>query len=251
MPKVSVVIPCYNLGEYLDEAVESVLAQTFSDYEILIINDGSTDFTTCRLLEGYSKPKTRVIHIENSGVSIARNRGIEEAEGEYVLPLDADDRIGNTYLEKAVDVLDRQKNVGVVYCRCVLFGAVNTEWSLPPFSLPHQLLDNLIFSAAMFRKMEWRQTHGYDPGLRQGWEDWDFWLSLFERGTQVLRLPEVLFYYRVRPGSRERSISFLWRCFLMLKIVYNHRWLYMQNCLNILMIVLRRERRRPAPIKVR
>lgn len=251
MSKVSVVISCYNLGASLDEAVNSVLAQTFTDYEIIIVNDGSTDPPTCQLLSDYSKPKTRVFHIENSGVAVARNKGIEEASGEYILPLDADDRIGRTYLEKTVEVLEQKKNVGIVYCHCELFGAVNGKWNMPSFSLPHQLMDNLIFSAAMFRKADWKVARGYDPALQYGWEDWDFWLSLLENGTQVFRLPDVLFYYRIRPNSRERSINFIRRCFLMLKIVRKHYWLYLANCLKILMIVLGRDRRRPEPIRLK
>jgi len=250
MPKVSVVIPCYNMGKYLDEAVDSVLAQTFTDFEIIIVDDGSTDTSTCELLADYSKPKTKVIHTANRGVAAARNSGIEEAVGEYVLPLDADDRIGEFYLEKAVAVLDQQADIGIVYCCCKLFGAVEREWSLPPFSLPHQLLDNLIFSAAVFRKKAWSRVRGYDSSLRQGWEDWDFWLRLLAEGTQVFRLPEMLFYYRIRPDSRDRSISFFRRINLMLKIINNNRQLYFRNALKIVNIIIKFDRRRPAPIRV-
>ena len=103
-PTVSVVIPCYNQGQYLDEAVESVISQTYQDFEIIIINDGSNDLETIEILKNYQKPKTRIIHTENQGVIAARNRAIEAAQGKYILPLDADDKIGNTYLEEAVQL---------------------------------------------------------------------------------------------------------------------------------------------------
>ena len=94
MPKVSVIIPCYNQGACLEEAVDSVLAQTFQDFEILVVNDGSTDEATIRMLGKYERPKTRVIHTDNQGLAMARNNGIREARGAYILPLDADDKIG-------------------------------------------------------------------------------------------------------------------------------------------------------------
>ena len=110
MPKVSVIIPCYNHGEYLDEAVESVLTQTYQNFEIIIVDDGSTDQSTIDLLKVYRKPKTRVIRTDNQGLASARNNGIKEAKGEYILPLDADDKIGKEYLKKAVKILDENED---------------------------------------------------------------------------------------------------------------------------------------------
>lgn len=250
MPKVSVIIPCYNLGAYLDEAVSSVLAQTFDDYEILVVNDGSTDLYTCSVLDVYSRPKTRVIHSDNMGVSAARNRGILEAGGEYILPLDADDRIGENYLKQAVTILDERQDVGIVYCRGELFGELNGEWETPEFSLAHQLLDNLIFSAAMFRKEDWQDTRGYDPAMKNGWEDWDFWLSLLDGGKIAFRLPEILFFYRIRQNSRDRSLRFFEKCCLMFRLQLNHWKLFLRYGVKILQIILTRGRRRPAPIRV-
>jgi hypothetical protein len=120
--QVSVVIPCYNQGQYIDEAVESVLAQSYQDFEIIIVNDGSNNADTIKILETYSKPKTRVIHTNNQGASIARNNGIKVSSGRYILPLDADDRIGSVYIEKAIEVLDKNENVGIVYCEAEFFG---------------------------------------------------------------------------------------------------------------------------------
>ncbi len=98
LPKVSVIIPCYNQGAYVKESVDSVLAQTFQDFEILIVDDGSTDAETVGILKDNAWPKTRVIRTENQGLAAARNNGIQEARGVYILPLDADDRIGPDYL---------------------------------------------------------------------------------------------------------------------------------------------------------
>ncbi len=205
MIRVSVIIPCFNQGHFVDEAVHSVLAQTFRDFEIIIVNDGSTDEETRQILAGYEQEKTRVIHTENQGLAAARNNGIKEAAGEYILPLDADDRIGRTYLEQAVQQLDSRPELAIVYCRAQLFGAVETEWQLPEFSLAEMLRDNVIFCSAFFRRTAWQETGGYDLTLRQGWEDYDFWLTLLERGGQVYRIPEVLFHYRVAAESMVRA----------------------------------------------
>jgi glycosyltransferase involved in cell wall biosynthesis len=250
MPRVSVVIPCYNLGAYLDETVASVLGQTFTDFEILVVNDGSNDPATCALLADYRRPRTRVIHIANRGVAAARNCGISEAVGEYILPLDADDRIGSTYLEKAVAVLERQPEVGIVYCGVELFGEASGEWALPAFSLPHQLLDNQIFSAAVYRRETWRHVGGYSDRMRHGWEDWDFWLCVLGEGKIPFQLDETLFYYRIRRGSRERSIGLLMKAYLMSRLFFAHRRLYLEYAGELLCILRGADRRRPAAIKM-
>ena len=205
MTQVSVIIPCYNQGRFIDETVASVLAQTFADYEIIIINDGSSDSETNGILRDYRMPKTRVIHTDNQGLAAARNNGIRAAEGDYILPLDADDRIGPSYLEEAVNILDRPGDIGIVYCRARLFGAVETEWELPDFSHRQMMFDNVIFCSAFFRKTDWDLVGGYDTDLIYGWEDYDFWLSLLELGRRVYCIPKHLFYYRVSADSMVRA----------------------------------------------
>src|SRR5207248_10063202 len=98
--RVSVIIPCFNLGGYLDEAVESVLAQTFQDFEILIVDDGSTDEETRRVLAYYRKPRTRVVRSENRGLPAAKNLGLAHTTAPLVCMLDADDQLDPALLEK-------------------------------------------------------------------------------------------------------------------------------------------------------
>jgi len=226
MPKVSVIIPCYNHGEYLDEAVESVLAQTFRDVEIIITNDGSTDEKTIYKLENYNRPNTRVIHTSNQGLSMARNNGIREACGEFILPLDADDKVASTYLEKAVAILDSRPKTGIVYCLADCFGAQQGRWPIPDYSSRGMLLTNLIFCCSLFRKSSWEQTGGYNPNMSKGWEDWDFWLSLIELGCDVHRIPETLFFYRVAPESMVRSMDRRTRVEMHLQLMRNHPQLF-------------------------
>jgi len=120
-PQVSVIIPCYNHGRYLDDAIASVLVQTYQNLEILVIDDGSTEPETIEVLQNYQQPKTRIIRTENQGVAAARNLGIAQAQGTYILPLDADDKIADSYLEKAVTLLESNQQLGIVYCEAEYF----------------------------------------------------------------------------------------------------------------------------------
>jgi glycosyltransferase involved in cell wall biosynthesis len=229
MPKVSVIIPCYNLGAFLDEAVASVLLQTYTDFEIIIVNDGSTDPETVKLLGSYDKPKTRVIHTCNQGVSAARNTGIREACGMYILPLDADDKIGPRYLEKAVNLLETSPDVVIVYCERVLFGEREGVDSLPKYDPKSLLIDNCIYPAALFRKCDWNTVGGYSEKMVYGWEDWDFWISLSELNKQVVKIPEPLFFYRVRSNSRDHTLRYLQKIAMMFLMVLRHKRLYLRN----------------------
>ena len=229
MPKVSVVIPCYNQGKYVHEAVESVLNQTYQDFEIIIVNDGSTDEFTNNLLKNYEMPKTRIIHTDNQGLASARNNGIKDAKGEYILPLDADDKIGNEYLEKAVKILDINPGIGIVYSKAETFGAVEKEWELPEYSVENMLLDNIIFCSAFFRKKDWGKVGGYDPEMIYGWEDYDFWLSLIARGVLVYKIPKVLFYYRTFEDSMVRSKTKDQKVEMFVKIFQKHQELFEKN----------------------
>ncbi|RWX45350.1 Glycosyl transferase family 2 [Candidatus Electrothrix aarhusensis] len=229
MPCVSVVIPCYNQGAFIDETINSVLAQTCQDFEIIVVNDGSTDPFTVNHLQQLNFPKTRVLHTENQGLSSARNNGIREAQGEYILPLDADDRIGPTYLEQAVQLLDADPELGIVYCKARFFGDRNGEWQLPEYSLEEMLLNNVIFCTSFFRRADWEEVGGFDPAMIYGWEDYDFWLSLIERGRQVQRIPEILFYYRIRSDSMLRSKEKKQKVAILTKIFHKHEALYKKH----------------------
>ncbi len=220
MTKVSVIIPCYNQGSYVSEAVDSVLAQTYRDLEIIIVNDGSTDEKTNTILEALNRDKTRVLKTTNQGLAAARNNGITQASGKYILPLDADDFIDSAYIEEAVSILDKSAKVGIVYCRAILFGAVETEWLLPDYSIEQMLKDNIIFCTALYRKSDWALVGGYDPGMVYGWEDYDFWLALIKKGREVVRLEGRYFHYRVSADSMVRTKE-KWQKVEMFKRIYN------------------------------
>lgn len=206
MAKVSIIIPCFNAGAALGEAVQSALAQTLRDSEIVIVDDGSTDAETLALLGTLPGPHTRVLRQDHAGPAAARNRGIDAATGEYILPLDADDTIEPEYARLAAAVLDGQPDVGIVYSRATRFGAENGPWELPDFSPDELALGNVIFVSAMFRKADWRAVGGFGEMLTHGMEDYDFWIRLVHRGCRVVRLDSPLFHCRI--GAQSRTAAF-------------------------------------------
>lgn len=201
-PRVSVLIPCYNLGQYLDEAVGSVLAQTFQDFEIIIVDDGSADEGTQALLAGFRRPATRIIRIEHGGLAKARNAAIAQARGEFLCALDADDRLHPSFLEKTVSLLDSDPSVTFVSSWLRMFGAEEWEWKPERCDLAALLCEDTVLTAALVRKEAVLAISGYDAAMPvQGDEDWDLWLTLVERGCRGVILREVLFDYRRREGS--------------------------------------------------
>lgn len=202
MSRVSIVIPCRDAGALLQEAVRSAFGQTWSDVEVLVVDDGSTEQETLRLLDEANWPRTRIIRQANAGPAVARNRAIAKASGEYILPLDADDILEPTYAAKAAAVLDGRPDIGIVYCRATKFGAEEGPWELPEFSPDELALGNVIFVSAMFRKADWEKVGGFDETLRHGMEDYDFWIRLVCAGRKVVRLDETLFHCRISERSR-------------------------------------------------
>ena len=199
-PMVSVIVPMYNAAAYIVEALESVLESTYRPIEVVVVDDGSTD-DSLEEAKAYAKghKEIRVLTQQNAGVSAARNHAIREAKGEYILPLDADDKIGRTYIEHAVEAM--KDTARIVGCRAEFFGAKTGEWRLPAFS--HELLarKNMIHVSSLFRKEDWQRVGGFcEKDIYR--EDWDFWLSLMELGGEYVRLDEIGLYYRVQAGSR-------------------------------------------------
>ena len=200
---VSIIVPVYNAEKYLDETVSSIICQTYNNIEIILVDDGSSDSSGERC-DAWEKIDDRitVIHTENKGPSAARNRGISIPKGDYILPVDSDDLIGASYVEKAAKVLDSDEEIGIVYCRAHLFGDMSDEWNIPNFSVTEMLVSNCIFCSAMFRKNDWEVVGGYSSAMNYGLEDYDFWLSILSLQRKVFQIPEVLFWYRRHSGSR-------------------------------------------------
>ncbi len=198
-PLISVVVTCFNDGLYIDEALASVKKSSFKNYEIIIVDDCSTDAITISRLDALEKEGFH-IHRKpmNKGIGNSRNTGIKLAQGKYILTLDADDRIASAYLEKAVAGLNQ--GYAVVYCAVKSFGEINSVRTAPEFSFPLLLSGNFIASSSAFTKLLWEQTGGYDESMIC-YEDWEYFIHAAETGATFLNIKEVLFEYRRKKTS--------------------------------------------------
>jgi glycosyltransferase involved in cell wall biosynthesis len=197
---LSVVIPCYDYGQLLVDAIASFERNAPERCELLVVDDGSTQPRTLEVLEILRQGGYPILRQPNGGLAAARNRGIREARGRYVLPLDADNRLVPGFLASAIRALDADPEVGVVYGDRIDFGARSGRLRVRDFDLDTLLWANFIDACAVYRREIWEAGGGYDAGALV-WEDWEFWISAAERGWRFLRLDEPGFEYRVRPNS--------------------------------------------------
>jgi len=206
--------------------IESIRNQTYQNWECIIVNDGSKD-NTIEIANFYCNVDDRIklLNIENGGLSNARNIGIKHSHGAYILPLDADDKILPSYMEKAISILIHKKEIAIVLSDAKYFGEMSGNVPLNDFSSERLHFDNSFFPSSMFRRQDYNQTNGYDTRL-YSFEDWDFWLSLIENGGQIYKIPEVLFCYRVRKNSMLRTLNIADREYLFELIVAKHPKIY-------------------------
>lgn len=185
--KVTIVIPCYNQAHYLPDAIESALDQTIP-CEVIVVNDGSLDNTS----EIAKKYHVKLIEKENGGLSSARNAGIREAQGEYILTLDADDIITSDFIEKTIGIDD------IVGTQQQEFGDSHTLWTNPNTHPKFEDFKhhNQINCCSLFKKEIWEKVGGYDETMRLGYEDWFFWMKATKAGYTVTIIHEPLFFYR-------------------------------------------------------
>ena len=208
IPLFSVIVPCYNQAIYLEECLQSVLDQTYQNWECIIVNDGSPDNTEEIAVQYCDKDKRfKYLKKQNGGLSSARNVGINISSGIYILPLDADDKISNGYCTEALAVLENNPSVKIVYAEANFFGEQTGRWSLGPYSWPNILLYNMIYCSAFFRKSDFEAYGGYDETLLVGMEDWDLWLGILSKGGEVFKLPDVHFFYRKKVDSMSTYLS--------------------------------------------
>jgi glycosyltransferase involved in cell wall biosynthesis len=194
--RISVVIPCYNHGEFVGEAVESVVGAKREDVELIVVDDGSTDKRTPQEMDKLEARGIKVVRQENRGLSAARNAAIVASQGEYIFPLDADDRMRSGWIDRAIEILDSNPKVGVAYGDAEYFGTSGGRWRVGPFDVSRLLAGNYIHASALYRRSVWERNRGYDVAMVHGFEDWDFWLGALEHGWQFRYIPEVFFEYR-------------------------------------------------------
>lgn len=192
---VSVITPCYNSADYVIETLESLSTQTFPNFEIIAIDDGSTD-NTLQILQEYAKkePRLHVISQENTYVIQARMNAVQQATGKYLIFLDSDDKLAPTYIEKCVTAAEN--GADIVYSNLQCFEASNEIADLT-FNLLRLLTINTIYIGALIRKEKFDAVGGFDTSMRD-FEDWELWIRLIKNGATVHHIPEPLFFYRKR-----------------------------------------------------
>jgi glycosyltransferase involved in cell wall biosynthesis len=205
--KVSIIIPVYNYGHCVSQAIESALAQTYDNFDVIVIDDGSTDNTwyTLRTYEDHNNERIAIVHRKNVGVSETRNFGIKFSNAEFVLPLDADDWIEPNFLELTVPKMD-DLEVGIVAVSYKGFEMLDGVVEAQETTLAQEMKENSIPVCSLIRKEAFNQTPGYTRAFidtannRQqlGFEDWNLWIDILKRGWKVAAVKEVLFHYRIK-----------------------------------------------------
>ena len=187
----------------LREALASVdEVRNESVIEVIVVDDGSSEAKTKRILKEAAEGGCCVVAQPNRGPGAARNAGIRLAKGEFILPLDSDNRLRDIYLNRGVSLLKENPTVDVIYSDAEYFGDRSGRWHVPEFDLLLLVRTNFIDACALFRKTLWEEVGGYDEYKPlSGWEDWDLWLRAAAHGRTFFHLPEIGFDYRVRSDS--------------------------------------------------
>jgi len=221
---LSVVIPYYNMGRYIDECLHSVLNSTYQDLEVIIIDDGSTDSASIRWLEDFpADARVSIVRQKNKGLAFTRNRGAEMARGTYLAFLDADDKVATTYYEKAIRALQRNYNVFFAGSWVQYFGDSHRLWPTftpqPPYALVHNPVNS---SSLVYKRAAFLAGGLNDKKADYGLEDYDSVINMLRHGFNGVIIPEPLFHYRVRKGSMFRQAT-------QEKLLYSNRYIAEKN----------------------
>lgn len=200
--KITVIVTSYNYAQFIIDALESVSKQTFHDFECIILDDGSIDNTKEIVTKWIKKDnRFKYFYQENTGVSKARNNAIKKASSEYILPLDADDKIGENYLEECFNAIRFNREVKIVYGQSYLLNNPYKKFNLDNYNFEDLLYKNMLHCTSLFRKKDWERIGGFDEKLTVGLEDWEFWIHLLKGGGKVVKISKCKFYYRIKEQS--------------------------------------------------
>lgn len=198
---VSIIVPCYKQAHLLGETLQSVLDQSYSHWECIIVNDGSPDHTEEVANEWCSKDsRFQYISKINGGLPAARNTGISKANSSYILALDSDDILHKNFISTLLPTLEEHKEIAIVTCYRNFF-----KTHIDDISYVHKahgttyrdfMFENVLMPSSLYRKECWKEVGGYDESMTKGFEDWEFWLSVTKRGWKYHVIEESLFFYR-------------------------------------------------------
>lgn len=196
IPKISVVVPCYNQGKFLSEALDSVLAQTLQEWECIVVDDGSTD-NSADIAKAYCAKDNRIRYVyqENAGPSAARNKGVSLTSAPLVFFLDGDDVILSELLGLGVEYMEKHTDCILYYTKGEYFGSRHGEFILNYTSYRDLLVANSIDCLCIVRRTDFERVGGFDEGLF-GYEDWEFFIRLLYHNDTIYKEPQILFKYR-------------------------------------------------------
>lgn len=197
-PKASIIITCYNYGKYLRDSLVSALGQTYPNYDVLIVDDGSKDLFTINILQELKNefPQIKFIIQENQGPSAARNTGVKNSDAKYFMQLDGDDQVEATYLEKAIRIMEPDTQLSPVYCDVSNFGDNSEKIITGDWTFERIIDNNFIVSCPVFSRQSWEACNGYDERIK-GIEDYEFYFNLAKKGFIGKRIPEYLLIKRI------------------------------------------------------
>jgi len=211
-PFFSIVLAAYNQGKYLEETMKSIIAQKYDRWEVVLVNDGSTDDTwakAVKVVQRHAHQRVRVISKANGGLADARNVGLRYAKGNWLCMLDSDDLLGKDYLQRAADFVQEDDSVDIVPGCMHNFDAVSSEWCFPEgFSIMGIAHWNKFHASVLMSRRLMQSIGGYDPGIPWGLEDWNYWLSTVPHNPVVRFIPETTFFYRHHAGTSMRKKMF-------------------------------------------
>ncbi len=224
---VSVVIPCYNYGEHIEEAIASVLSQTYPHIEIIVVNDGSEDNTEeiVKALINQNPSKIKFISQKNQGVCVARNNGISNANGSYIFPFDADDVMDPEMVEVCYNALI-DNNADIVHAGYRRIGAMGGENIGKPLSDNNFLYIAPFGAVALLKQEVWKKTGGYKTNMQNSHEDWELWVNAYKLGFKIHHVPQILFSYRKYEENNRFAEIFKRQGYAKSIIVMNHPELY-------------------------
>jgi hypothetical protein len=228
-PLISIIIPCFNDWQYIEQAVDSALKQTYSNIEVIVVDDGSNAKTKV-VLKRFKAKITKLITQENKGQSTARNAGIRETTGDYILVLDSDDFFEPSFCSKALSVFVNDPNIKLVSCYAnLIFKDSTTEVFKPEGgNIENFLFYNAALGTSMFKKSDWLFCGGYDEIMTNGMEDWEFFIRLLKDGGTTEIIQEPLYNYRKRNDSTTTIANK--KKYELFKYIYlKHQDLYKNN----------------------
>lgn len=217
-PLISAIVPCFNHGIYINSTLKAILEQTYKNIEIIIVDDGS-DEETRNILREIKNSKIKIIYQENSKTSKARNIGFAHSSGKYILTIDADDLLENTFLERAKEILDKYPKIGAVSSWINCFGHSNYHWLPTGGGIEDFTEDINCSSCALIRREIWEANNGFDENMTIGYEDWEFWVNTTKKGWFIYMIPDFLIHYRIKYGSRafdafnyrDEIVRYIWK----------------------------------------